>query len=108
MTTSDSTRDTYESRLKMEPKPHHQKEEPTRHHSGPPSPLGRPPGPWGWPITLCHHVLLPTVYTIDSKVVLGRFIQRWSRELMWIDDVVIPCPLLHLDSLAATLPLAYI
>ena len=44
------------------------------------------------------------IYTIDFKAVLGRFIQRWSRELTWIDDVVIPCPLLHLDSLPPTLP----
>ena len=36
------------------------------------------------------------IYTIDFKAVLGWFIQRWSRELTWIDDVAIPCPLLYL------------
>ena len=75
----------------------------TRRRS-PPRTIGRPPSPWGWPITLCHHVLLPTVYTIDSKVVLGRFIQRWSGELTRIDDVAIPCLLLLLESLPITPP----
>ena len=55
-------------------------------------------------IALCHCVLLPTIYTVDSKVVLGRFIQRWSRELTWIDDVAIPYPLLLLESLPITPP----
>jgi hypothetical protein len=48
------------------------------------------------PLTLRRLVLLPTIYIVDSKAVLGRLIQRWSRELTRIDDVVIPCPLLHL------------
>ena len=101
-TTCDSTRETYERWFKMKPKPRHQKEEPTRHYTGSPGPLGRPPSPWGWPITLRHRVLLPTIYTVDSKVVFGRFIQRWSRELMRIDDMAIPCPLLLLESLPLT------
>ena len=58
----------------------------------------------GWPIALCHHVLLPTIYTIDSKAVLGRFIQQWSGELTRIDDMAIPCPLLLLESLLLTPP----
>ena len=82
----------------MEPKPHHQKEEPTWHYSG-------PLGPWGWPITLYHHVLLPTIYIVDSKAVLGRFIQRWLGEMTWIDDVAIPCPVLLLESLPLTPPI---
>jgi hypothetical protein len=56
------------------------------------------------PLTLRRLVLLPIIYTVDSKVVLGRFIQRWSGELTQIDDVAIPCPLLHLDSLPPTPP----
>ena len=104
MTTSDSTRETYERRLKTKPKPRHQKEEPTWHHSGSAGPLGRPLGPWGWPIAPRRHVLLPTIYTVDSKVILGRFIQWWSGELTWIDDVAIPCPLLLLESLPITPP----
>ena len=51
------------------------------------------------PLALYHFVLLPMIYTVDFKAVLGRFIQRWSRELTRINDVVIPCPLLHLYSL---------
>ena len=59
-----------------------------------------------------HRQLLPMIYTIDFKAILGQFIQRWSRELTRIDDVAIPClllhldslPLLHLDSLPPTLP----
>ena len=98
MTTSDSTRDTYESRLKTEPKPRHQKEKPIWQHSGLASPLGRPLGLWGWPITLYHRILLPTIYTVDSKAVLGQFIQQWSGELTRIDDSTIPCPLLLLES----------
>ena len=39
------------------------------------------------------------IYIIDFNLVLGQFIQRWSRELMQMDDVVIPWPLPHLDSL---------
>jgi len=104
MTTTDSTSETCERRLKTEPKPRHQKEEPTWHYSGPPGPLGRLLGPWGWPITSCHLVLLPMIYTVDSKAVLGRFIQRWSGELTRIDDMAIPCPLLHLEYLATTPP----
>ena len=42
------------------------------------------------------------IYTVDFKAVLGRFIQWWSRELTRIDDVVIPCPLLHLGLYIAT------
>ena len=91
-TTSDSTRKTCERRLKTEPKPHHQKEEPTCYYCGLPSPLGRPLGPWGWPIALCLYVLLPKIYTIDSKIVLGRFIQRWSGEMTRIYDVAILAP----------------
>ena len=56
-----------------------------------------------WPIAHRRYVLLPTIYTIDSKVVLGRFIQWWSGEMTWIDDVAIPCPLL-LESLPLTPP----
>ena len=44
------------------------------------------------------------IYTVDFKAVLGQFIQRWSRELTRINDVVILCPLLFLDSLPPTLP----
>ena len=39
--------------------------------------LQRQPSPWGWPITLRHRVLLPMIYTIDFKAVLGRFIHWW-------------------------------
>ena len=48
--------------------------------------------PWS-PLALRLFVLLHTIYTIDFNDVLGWFIQRWSRELTWIDDVVVPCPL---------------
>ena len=58
----------------------------------------------GWPIALCHHVLLPMIDIVDSKAVLGWFIQQWSGELTRIDDVAIPCPLLLLDSLPLTPP----
>ena len=58
----------------------------------------------GRPIALRRRVLLPTIYTVDSKVVLGRFIQRWLGEMTWIDDVAIPCPLLLLESLPVTPP----
>jgi hypothetical protein len=44
------------------------------------------------------------IYTIDFKAVLDQFIQWWLRELTWIDDVVIPCPLLLLDFLPPTPP----
>jgi hypothetical protein len=60
--------------------------------------------PSGGPLTLHRLILLSTIYTIDSKAILGRLIQRWSRELTRIDDVVIPCLLLHLNSLPATPP----
>jgi hypothetical protein len=77
---------------------------PIGHHSGPAGPLGRPLSPVGGPLALCHLVLLPMIYTIDSKVVLGQLIQWWSRDLTRIDEVAIPCLLLHLDSLIATPP----
>jgi hypothetical protein len=44
--------------------------------------------PSGGPLALYRLVLLPTIYTVDSKAVLGRFIQRWSREVTRIDDMV--------------------
>jgi hypothetical protein len=44
------------------------------------------------------------IYTVDFKVVLGWFIQWWSRELTQIDDMAIPCPLLHLNSLPPVAP----
>ena len=49
--------------------------------------------------TSVSHHLWESISAVDQ----GQFIQRWSRELTWIDDMVIPCPLLHLDSL----PLLY-
>jgi hypothetical protein len=36
------------------------------------------------------------IYFIDFKAVLGWFIQRWSREVMRIDDVALPWLLLRL------------
>ena len=60
--------------------------------------------PMGVAIALRRCILLPTIYTVDSKVVLGRFIQRWSGELTRIDDVAIPCLLLLLESLPITPP----
>jgi hypothetical protein len=50
---------------------------------------------WG-PLTLRRLVLLPMIYFVDFKTVLGRFIQWWSREMTQIDDVALPWPLLHL------------
>jgi hypothetical protein len=73
-------------------------------HSGLAGPLGRPPGPVRGPLTLHRLVLLPMIYTINSKAVLDQFIQRWSREVMWIDDVAIPCPLLRLPYIYQPLP----
>jgi hypothetical protein len=58
------------------------------------------------PLTLRRLVLIPTIYTVDSKAVLGQLIQRWSRELMRIDDMEIPCPLLHLPYIYQPLPLS--
>jgi hypothetical protein len=58
------------------------------------------------PFTLRHLVLLPTIYTVDSKVVLGWFIQLWSREVMRIDDMAILCSLLHLPYVYHHLPLS--
>ena len=49
---------------------------------------------------MVSHRLWESISVIDQ----GWFIQRWSRELTWIDDMVIPCPLLHLDSLPPTPP----
>ena len=77
---------------------------PNSHESGLAGLAHRPASLPQSPLTLHRFVVLPTIYTVDFKVVLGRFIQRWSRELTGIDDVVIPCPLLHLDSLPPTLP----
>jgi hypothetical protein len=48
------------------------------------------------PLILHNLVLLPTIYFVDFKAVLSRFIQRWSREVTRIDDVAIPWQLLHL------------
>jgi hypothetical protein len=77
---------------------------PKVHHSGPAGPLGRPSVlVWG-PLVLHHLVLLPTIYIIDYNVFLGRFIQRWSREVTRIDDVATPCPLLHLPYTYQPLP----
>jgi hypothetical protein len=61
--------------------------------------------PWGYmglyPHSPIGQRLLPTsvshcLWESISIVDQGRFIQQWSRELMLINDVVIPCPLLHL------------
>jgi hypothetical protein len=68
---------------------------PKVHHSGPADPLGRPPVLVLGPLIL-RRLLLLTIYTVDFKAVLGRFIQRWLREVTRIDDVAIPFPLLHL------------
>jgi hypothetical protein len=69
---------------------------PRPHHSGLVGPWGRPPGLVQGPLDLRRLVLLPTIYTIDSKAVLCRFIQWWSREVTQIDDVAIPWLLLDL------------
>ena len=49
---------------------------PKGHNSGLASPLGRPRGLPQSPLALCRLVCIPTIYTIDLKAVLGRFIQR--------------------------------
>jgi hypothetical protein len=97
--TSDSTRETCESRLKTEPRTHHPKGRPTYHSSrlaGPATVAGRPVVPLWRPLALRRLIHLPKIWTLDFKAILGRFIQQWSRELTRIDDVAIPCPLLHL------------
>jgi hypothetical protein len=66
--------------------------------------LRRPPSLAQSPFILRCSILFPTIYTVDSKMVLSQFIQRWSREVMWIDDVAIPCPLLHLPYIYLPLP----
>jgi hypothetical protein len=48
------------------------------------------------PVALHRLVCVSNIYTVNFKMVLSRFIQRWSRELTWIDDVTMLCPLLHL------------
>ena len=72
------------------------------HNSGPDGPLGRPPGLPQSPLILRRLVLLLTIYTIDYKVILGQLSQQWLGELTRINDVAIPCPLLHLESLPFT------
>jgi hypothetical protein len=67
------------------------------HHSRLANPWGRPSGLARSPLALRRLVLLPTIYFIDFKVVLGRFIRRWSWEVMWIDDVAISLLLLDLS-----------
>jgi hypothetical protein len=41
----------------------------------------------GGPLAHRHLILLPTIYTVDSKAVLRWFIQQWLREvtqsMMW-------------------------
>jgi hypothetical protein len=58
--------------------------------------MGEAARPSRSPLALRHLVLLSTIYSVDSKVVLGWFIQRWSREVMRIDDMALPWPLLYL------------
>ena len=65
---------------------------PNGHNSGLVGPLGRPPGLPQSPLAPSRLVLLPTIYTVDSKMVLGQFIQWWLAELTQIDDVAIPAP----------------
>jgi hypothetical protein len=48
------------------------------------------------PLALRCLLLLSMIYFVDFKVVLGRFIQRWLREVTRINDVAFPWPLLHL------------
>ena len=96
MTTSDSTRENYTWQLKTESKNHHMKGRPTCQSGGPPGPVGRPPGPLRSPFTLHRLVCVFKIYTVNFKMVLSQFIQWWSRELTRINDVSMPCPLLHL------------
>jgi hypothetical protein len=97
MTTSDSTHENYETQLQKVLEDTTTKCWPRLHHSGPASSLVRPPGlVWG-PLTLCHLVLLSTIYSIDFKAVLDWFVQWWLREVTQIDDVVVPWPLFHLN-----------
>jgi hypothetical protein len=58
---------------------------------------------WG-PLALRQLVLLPMIYSVDFKAILGRFIQQWSREVTRIDDMVVPWPLLHLSLYKDPLP----
>jgi hypothetical protein len=95
-TTSDSIRENCERQLQKVPEDTTTKRGPRLHHSGPVGPWGRPPGLAQSPLALRHLVLLPTIYFIDFKATLDRFIQRWSREVTRIDDMAISCSLLHL------------
>jgi hypothetical protein len=103
-TTSDSSCENYERQLYKVLEDTTPKHGPKAHHSRPVGPLRRPPGLAQSSFTLRRLVLLPTIYTVDSKVVWGQFIQWWSREVMQIDDVAIPCPLLYLPYIYQPLP----
>ena len=72
--------------------------------SGLAGPTHRPVGLLLSPFALPHPGLLPDIYTVDFKVVLGRFIQRWLTELTQIDDMAVPYPLLHLPYIRRPLP----
>jgi hypothetical protein len=69
---------------------------PRLHRSGLVCPWGRPLVLPQSPLALRSLILLPTIYFVDFKVVLGRFIQRWSMDVMWIDDMALSWLLLHL------------
>jgi hypothetical protein len=96
MTTSDSICENYERQLQKVLEDTTTKHGPRLHRSGMADPLGRLPGLPRSPLTLRHLVLLSTIYFVDFKAVLGWFIQRWSREVTRINDMVISWPLLHL------------
>ena len=62
-----------------------------------------------WEGRLAHfraHSLFAASYAFlrSAPLVLSQFIQQWSRELMWIDDMAMPCPLLHLPYIRSPLP----
>jgi len=104
MTTNDSTREHYKRKLKTESRNHHTKGRPSCQSGGLVGPVGRPPGSLRSPFALHRLVCVSKIYTVNFKAVLSRFFQRWSREMTRINDMAMPCPLLHLPYIRHPLP----
>ena len=83
---------------------HHAEAWTNDHESGLASLSHRPAGLPHSPLALRCLVCVSKIYIVDFKAVIGQFIQRWSRELTWIDDVAMSCPLLHLPYIRRPLP----
>ena len=92
----DSARETYEKHLKTESRSFHQRVGPTYHSDRSANPTYRLAGLWFPPVCVSFLHQFSTAFESPSSPLIKVGASNGDRGSTRINDVVIPCPLLHL------------